>query len=86
MDPLAELSGSDEDDSSESDAEQLEQQAGGTGGSGNAAAAAAAEAPAAKRQKQQIDLDMLKAHGYQGGPSVLFVPDKHEDGQQNWAW
>lgn len=86
MDPLAQLSDVEDDSeasSSEGEEEEDEkqQQAGSGGGK------AAGEDPATKRQKQQaIDLETLKAHGYKGGPSVLFVPDKHDDGEQNWAW
>ena len=76
MDALAGLSDDDASCSSDSEAE------GGSGGEGGKAAVA----PAAKKQKQSIDLETLKAHGYQGGPSVLFVPDKTGEGEQNWAW
>ena len=86
MDALAGLSG-DDSDASGSDSEA------GEGGEGQeaaaeagAAAAAAAAAPAAKRQKQTIDLETLRAHGYQEGPSVLFVPDKLGAGEHNWVW
>lgn len=75
MDALAGLSDADDSETASSGSEAEE------GGK-----AAAAAAPAAKRAKQQIDLETLKQHGYKGGPSVLFVPDKQDDAQQNWAW
>ena len=88
MDALAGLSG-DDSDASGSDSEAGEggdAQGGAAEAGGGAAAAAAAAATAAKRQKQTIDLETLRAHGYQEGPSVLFVPDKPGAGEQNWAW
>ena len=42
--------------------------------------------PAEKRQKStQIDVATLNKHGYSGAPSVLLVPEKHDD-TPNWAW
>lgn len=75
MDALAGLSDVEDSESGSSSGSEEEEE-------GKAAAAG----PAAKRQKQQIDLETLKQHGYKGGPSVLFVPDKQDDGEQNWAW
>lgn len=75
MDPLAALSGEDSEASS-SDGEEEQQAAGGDPAGGG---------PAGKRQKQSIDLETLKQHGYQGGLSVLFVPEKNDE-EQNWAW
>lgn len=86
MDALAGLSG-DDSDASGSDSEGGEEQgAAAEEGAATAATAAAAAGPAAKRQKQTIDLETLRAHGYQEGPSVLFVPDKPGAGERDWAW
>jgi hypothetical protein len=85
MDALAGLSG-DDSDASGTDSEAGEGGEGQEAAAEAGAAAAAAAAPATKRQKQTIDLDTLRAHGYQEGPSVLFVPDKPGAGEQNWAW
>ena len=77
LDSLAGLSDDGSDGASSSGSE-------GEGG-GGAAAGKGGAVGAAKRQKNAIDLDTLKAHGYKAGPSILFVPDKAKD-EQSWAW
>ncbi|KAL4418681.1 hypothetical protein ABPG77_008690 [Micractinium sp. CCAP 211/92] len=72
MDPLADLADSDE--SEEGSGSEDEGEAGGSGGQG----AAGSEGPAVKRQKQQaIDFEHSER---------MFVPDKKDDNEQNWAW
>lgn len=39
-----------------------------------------------KRKSAAVDFDVLKRHGYRGGPSVLKVPPPKANEKQDWSW
>lgn len=44
------------------------------------------EAPVQPAKKQKISLEDLQQHGYQAGPSVLYMKPPQEEPEGNWAW
>ena len=61
---------------------------GDTAGADDACEGEPADAPAplpGKRARQEVTLEALQAHGYQGGPSVLLIREQQEEpGDWNW--